>query len=201
MRQRLLWRSRNLRAPLRFLSMAAAVRAFALLPVHLGAGDSGPPRHRAAGTADLPRAFVSCRIYHLLNDISHPLSRCSCMVGPMPRPGQPQAYCSCSLAGHPQKAIASAAEGPACLKILKYLLPVHQRNASRQASGVQKCTGQYVPGSYPTPTVTLCLHFLCKLFSTGSSNQHTLRLQAISKGRQLPVLLLFSCLGYRAHQP
>ena len=55
-----LWRSLNLRAPLRFLSMAAAVRALALLLVLLGAGDSGPARHRA-GTADLPRAFISCR--------------------------------------------------------------------------------------------------------------------------------------------
>ncbi len=67
MSQCLLWRSLNLRAPLRFLSMAAAVRAFALLPVHLGAGDSGPPRH-LAGTADLPRAFVSCRMQHPLKD-------------------------------------------------------------------------------------------------------------------------------------
>ena len=57
--QCLLCLSLNLRAPLLLRSIAAAVRALALLPVLFGAGDSGPARHRP-GTADLPRVLVSC---------------------------------------------------------------------------------------------------------------------------------------------
>ena len=57
--QCLLCLSLNLRAPLLLRSIAAAVRALALLPVLFGAGDSGPARHRP-GTADLPLVLVSC---------------------------------------------------------------------------------------------------------------------------------------------
>lgn len=66
---RLLCLSLNLRAPLLLRSIAAAVRALALLPVLFGAGDSGPARHRP-GTADLPLALVSCS-YSTLSCMQH----------------------------------------------------------------------------------------------------------------------------------
>ena len=63
----LLCLSLNLRAPLLLRSIAAAVRALALLPVLFGAGDSGPARHRP-GT-DLPLVLVSCS-YSILSCMS-----------------------------------------------------------------------------------------------------------------------------------